>query len=278
MKSLIIANPVGGSFNKNIFEKAVKILEKKIGTINIVYTEYAGHATVIAAKSEAYIIMCAGGDGVINEVVNGIEGKDCVFYPLPFGTANVFCREHNIPVNPLKAAKEVTFDNFQTLYLGKISNKYFVQMVGFGYDADAVRNTNLAFKKKFGFLAYIKSGLEQLIKNNPEQFIFFNKGRKVLAYHAIFAVGKRYAGYFNLAKSKKEDKLLVCYNQKNTRLSLIKTILLMVMNLGFGGKIIESEAIKIVGPSYCQLDGDVHILSNTTNFIVINKASFMLAK
>jgi len=34
-------------------------------------------------------------------VINGLQHKGCIFYPLPFGTANVFCREINVPLNPL---------------------------------------------------------------------------------------------------------------------------------------------------------------------------------
>lgn len=278
MKSIVIANPVGGSFNKVVLEKAVKLLEKKIGSVDILYTEYAGHATKLAAESDAYIIMCAGGDGIINEVVNGIEGKECVFFPLPFGTANVFCREHDIPINPLKAAEQVTFDDFKSVFLGKIANRYFVQMVGVGYDAEAVKNVDLAFKKRFGVLAYLRAGILPFFKNDIKLLTMYHKGVETTAYHAIFAVGKKYAGQFDLAKHKSQDKFLICYSPKRGRLSLLKIVSLMFAGLGFRGETIESEMVKIVGPSYCQLDGDLLYLESPTNFISISRASFMLAQ
>lgn len=274
---LIIANPVGGSFKKDKFEQAVEIVKSKLGNAHVVYTEYAGHATEIVAASEASIVISAGGDGIVNEVVNGLQGKQSIFFPLAFGTANVFCREHGISPNPIKAAKQVDFNRLKSLYLGKISNRYFVQMVGFGYDAEAVRTTNLNLKKKIGVGAYMWSGFVQLIKNDSKPFVFFHKGEEVAAHHSVIAVGRKYAGQFNLTRNKSKNKLLVCHVQGSSRLLLLKVISSILLGLGFGGRRIESDAIKVVGSTYCQLDGDLFELENSTNFIVINEASFMLA-
>jgi diacylglycerol kinase family enzyme len=277
LEVIAIANPVGGSFNKKNFEKSIGIISSKIGKIKIIYTEYTGHATQIAKDSSADIYISAGGDGIINEIINGIEGKNSIFFPLPFGTANVFCKEHKIPLNPIKAAERVNFNNLKSIYLGKIEEKYFIQMLGFGFDAQAVQKVNLNIKKKYGKLAYILAGLKQFIINDTKKITFFVKGHKYEAYNAIFSIGRLYAGQFYLTKIKQPDKLLICYHQTKNRFSLIKTVVSMALKLGFNSDKLETDSVKITGSSICQIDGDLYKLKNDTNYIKIRKASFMLA-
>ena len=277
MKIIAIANPVGGSFKKNIFEKCINILEHKIGNIEVCYTKYAGHGKKISSETNADLVISAGGDGIINEVVNGLAGKKCLFFPLPFGTANVFCREHNINVNPVKAAENFNIESVEEIYLGFVNNRYFVQMIGFGFDADAVKNVDLNFKKKFGKLAYIKSGFEILLRGNFKQITFFHKGQSHISYHLIVSVGKKYAGQFKLVKNKSKNKFSVCYLDSNSRLALFKEIFSMLLNSGFGKNTFETTSIKVCGVSHCQIDGDLFELDKGTQHIIaIKKADFLL--
>ncbi len=277
MEIIAIANPVGGSFNKNTFAKCINILERKIGKIDVCYTEYAGHGKKISSEINADLVISAGGDGIINEVVNGLAGKKCLFFPLPFGTANVFCKEHNISANPIKAAENLNIKSVEEIYLGFINNRYFVQMIGFGFDADAVKNVDLNFKKKFGKLAYIKSGFEILLRGNFQQITFFHKGQRRISYHLIVSVGKKYAGQFQLVKNKSKDKFSVCYLDSNSRLALFKAIFSMLLNLGFGKNTFEATSIKVGGVSHCQIDGDFFELEDGSQHIIaIKKADFLL--
>ncbi len=279
MKIIVIANPVGGSFKKDVFEKCIRILENKIGKIEMVYTQYAGHGEKIAAETNADLVISAGGDGIINEVVNGLKGKKCLFFPLPFGTANVFCKEHGINANPIKAAQNLNPDTRKEIYVGIIDNRYFVQMVGFGFDADAVKNVDLKFKKKFGKLAYIKSGIEILFKGNFNKITFFYRGKENFAYHLIVSVGKKYAGQFQLVKDKSKDKFSVCYLKSNKKIDLMKSIFSMALNLGFGSNIFETSSIKVGNVVHCQMDGDLLNLTKDSQYIiVIKKADFLLVK
>jgi diacylglycerol kinase family enzyme len=279
MRIIAIANPIGGSFNKKKFHKCISILESKLGNIEIFYTEFAGHGEEIAFKENADLVISAGGDGIINEIVNGLREKKCLFFPLPFGTANVFCKEHGINSNPLKAAHNFSLANKSEIYLGFINNKYFVQMAGFGFDADAVRNVNLKLKRKLGKFAYIKSGIEILIKGDFKKIKYFYKGKENFAYHLIVSVGEKYAGQFKLVKSKSKDKFSVCFLESKSRFALFKAIFFMLLNIGFSNNSFETSSIKVSSIKYCQIDGDLFELTNEhQHIIVIKKAPFFLVK
>ena len=87
------------------------IFIKHNANLSIVFTEYKGHATIIAkeaSQSDNYdVIIGAGGDGTINEVLTGSIGSNKSIAILPWGTGNVFAREMNIPFDPIKACKVI---------------------------------------------------------------------------------------------------------------------------------------------------------------------------
>ncbi|MDA1274016.1 MAG: diacylglycerol kinase family lipid kinase [Verrucomicrobia bacterium] len=147
-------------------------------------TSGPGAARLLAAEavSDGFeTVVAAGGDGTINEVVNGIgdvaEGfARARLGVLPIGTVNVFARELGIPQGFAAAmkfvlgGKEISIDlpgmRFQRD--GSSEERYFIQMAGAGLDARAIEIVDLDLKKRIGQLAYVIAGLKALRQPAPE--------------------------------------------------------------------------------------------------------------
>lgn len=128
-----------------------------------------------AVRENFEIIAAAGGDGTVNEVLNGIGDEPGGFERarlavLPLGTVNVFARELGLPRNlgnawpVILAAKETRIDLPRVEYVGQTGpeRRYFAQLAGAGLDARAVELVHWELKKKIGPLAYVWAGLQAL--------------------------------------------------------------------------------------------------------------------
>ncbi len=142
-------------------------------------TTCPGDAQRLAAEAvgEGFdTIVAAGGDGTLNEVLNGIgdapEGFDRArIGVLPLGTVNVFAREVAIPFNPVKAweivqggrERRIDLPSVEYAANGASRRRYFAQLAGAGLDARAIELVDWETKKKVGTLAYIIAGLRALM-------------------------------------------------------------------------------------------------------------------
>ena len=125
-------------------------------------------------------MIAAGGDGTLNEVLNGFGdapdgfGHACLGV-LPLGTVNVFARELKIPLTPdaawaaLRSGHEIRVDLPVVEFTadGKHERRYFAQLAGAGLDARAIELVSWPLKKKIGPLAYVVAGLKALTERRP---------------------------------------------------------------------------------------------------------------
>jgi YegS/Rv2252/BmrU family lipid kinase len=141
-------------------------------------TAATGDARRLAAEAvgEGYdLITAAGGDGTVNEVLNGIGDAPNGFDRarlgvLPLGTVNVFARELKIPLRLERAWEVLRRGNETKIDLprvefsanGKNTRRYFAQLAGAGLDARAIELVDWRHKKKVGPLAYVIAGLKAL--------------------------------------------------------------------------------------------------------------------
>ena len=137
-----------------------------------------GEARPLAAQAVAEgfdIVVAAGGDGTVNEVLNGLGDVPDGFERarlglLPLGTVNVFARELDLPRNVVKAWHTLLKGNEARIDLprveygqnGAVRRRYFAQMAGAGLDARAVELVNWEIKKRTGPLAYVWAGIQAL--------------------------------------------------------------------------------------------------------------------
>jgi YegS/Rv2252/BmrU family lipid kinase len=147
-------------------------------------TAAAGEARRLATEAVTdgfELIVAAGGDGTVNEVLNGIGDAPVGFARarlgvLPLGTVNVFAREIGLPLRIERAWETLQHGRETRLDLpcvefsanGVRRRQYFVQLAGAGLDARAIELVTWPFKKKFGPLAYIIAGLKALRGRLPK--------------------------------------------------------------------------------------------------------------
>jgi diacylglycerol kinase (ATP) len=164
-----------------------------------------------AAVATGYdIIAAAGGDGTVNEVLNGIGDEPDGFQRarlgvLPLGTVNVFARELKIPAKlegawqVLKRAKETRIDLGRVDFSdeGRPAQRYFMQLGGAGLDARAIELVSWKLKKSAGPLAYVVAGLQALMERQTRISVSAD-GKKIEGELALLGNGKLYGGPFDI--------------------------------------------------------------------------------
>lgn len=164
MKALLIANPESSTQTARLFRSVIPILQGVPGLrLWTRFTHYPGHATAIAeevVKGEGApdIIILLGGDGTVNEVINGlksVEGDHLVpvLGVIPTGSANVFARALGFPAEPVHAteelAKAITNGDTRSIDLGVWNGHWFAVNAGFGMDADVIARMEKARRRGF---------------------------------------------------------------------------------------------------------------------------------
>ncbi|MCF7669946.1 MAG: diacylglycerol kinase family lipid kinase [Verrucomicrobia bacterium] len=182
MRGLVIFNPVA---RRARTRKPLRALKKAFPELEVSLTRSAGDAHNIARDavvSGCDIIIAAGGDGTINEIVNGIldapEGhKRPTLGIIPLGTANVFARELGLTQGADHAVSTIIKGYTKRIDLpiaeyhdadGNIKRRAFIQLAGAGLDAQAISMVNGKSKKRFGALAYIFAGSRAIMTGQPE--------------------------------------------------------------------------------------------------------------
>ena len=176
-------------------------------------TAAPGDARRLAAEAvgEGYdLIVAAGGDGTLNEVLNGLCGAPdglarARLGVLPLGTVNVFARELKIPFQieraweVLQRGSEIKMDLpcAEFSVNGQPARQYFVQLAGAGIDARAIELVDWQHKKKIGPLAYVIAGLKALRENKP-QITVCAGGQKFTGELVLVGNGKFYGGPFEI--------------------------------------------------------------------------------
>ena len=182
----------------------------------------AARALAAAAVGEGFeTIIAAGGDGTLNEVLNGMGDVPDGFERtrlavMPLGTTNVFALETGIPSNPEAAWEIIQKGNELRIDLPEIAfqtrdglkTRYFLQMAGAGLDARAVELVNWRLKKRIGPLAYVWAGLNALTR--PQGAIQLSSETKSISGElAVVSNGKFYGGKFTFCpEAKYTDGLL----------------------------------------------------------------------
>ncbi len=155
-------------------------------------------------------IVAAGGDGTINEVVNGIGTSAGVRLGiLPMGTVNVFAMELGIPFGVEAAWKVIRSRNVRDIDLASANGHYFVQMAGIGFDAQVAKENNRVVKKIIGPLSYILT-TAKISVSKPPRLRVSTHGRMVAeGSFALIGNGRFYGGPFKVfQEASSQDGLL----------------------------------------------------------------------
>lgn len=191
---LVILNPAAhGERAKQVWQKIKQLRRSRVHA-----TTAAGDARTLARRAVDagyHMVVAAGGDGTINEVVNGLAGADVALGILPVGTMNVFAAELGIPNNLQKAWKIIEEGRTRRIDLARANGQYFVQLAGVGLDAQVVQSTSANFKKNFGPLSYIIS-TAQIAARRPPRLIVEADGKTIDGSFVLVGNGRYYGGPF----------------------------------------------------------------------------------
>ena len=175
----------------------------------IIWTEYAGHATELAfqaAKDEYDVVVAVGGDGTINEVVNGLANTKTRLGVIPRGTANLLAAELGIPNNIEAACQTIAKGHARAIDTATVNGRYFTIMAGIGFDASVVSKVDGKVKSKWGALAYPLVALRELARYPFRRIkIRTQDGIELRAFYVFIQNAKTYASGFAITPSSKMD-------------------------------------------------------------------------
>jgi diacylglycerol kinase family enzyme len=150
----LVINPNAGRLSQRTMDDVANALSE---TWNLEVFLTTGRDTGIditadAIRRGAELVVAHGGDGHVNEVVNGIVGTDCQLGIIPGGTMNVFARALGLPQDPLAAVRHLETAGERVVSLGQMDERYFTFSAGCGFDAEAADlvERHLASKRRFG--------------------------------------------------------------------------------------------------------------------------------
>lgn len=235
MRIKLIANPTSGGNARHRIDQAVSFLTKKGAEVDVVLTSARGDARLAAAKSVDLgvdRIVAAGGDGTLNEVVNGIYPSRLPIAFLPMGTVNVFALETGIPLGVEQACQLALHGFPKAVSLGRVNDDVFLLMVSVGWDAEAVCRLRPGLKKVFGRMAYGISALEALLVRTPTKLeVSFADGTKETGFGVIASNCRYYGGRFVVTPNASifNDSLEVCILQRPGRMGLLAFAARLVM-------------------------------------------------
>ena len=209
--AVLIVNPTaGGGRAMRKLEEARRIFRDNGIETELHNTTAAGEATAMARRavdeSRQLVIVC-GGDGTVNEVVNGLACTQVPLAVLPAGTANVLAKELGLPWNLPRAAERIARAPYRRIALGlaipeKSSGepRYFLSVAGAGADGALVSAVRPEVKLKNGILAYWQEGLRQLTRYDFPLFRTQMAGCPLDIDASLVIVGrtKHYGGPFKI--------------------------------------------------------------------------------
>jgi diacylglycerol kinase (ATP) len=274
MNPCIIFNPTARGEKARVFQKHLTSMATKAA---IKPTTGPGTARTLAAEAvnEGFdVIVAAGGDGTVNEVLNGLgDAPDgfarAALAVLPLGTVNVFAKELGISGSTPRAWKQILDGERRQIDLpyvtssGESTRRYFAQLAGAGLDARAVELVSWSLKKKVGALAYVWAGLQAIVETRPPIEIRAN-GERIRGEAILIGNGRFYGGRFSIFSQAdlRDGRLDAVIFSRSDFASLARCGLSWAtkrLGRDAGAVVISAESIQLSaeGPVAYQIDGEL---------------------
>lgn len=161
----LIFNPVSGQGNPDQDLKLIrKILEPQI-QVNVMFTEAEvspGQQAMEAITSGADLVLASGGDGTVSAVAEAVMQTDIPLGVIPRGTANAFSVALGIPTNLRAACETILAGTTRQVDVATCNGLPMVLLGGIGFEAETVERANREMKNRFGVLAYLVAGMQQI--------------------------------------------------------------------------------------------------------------------
>lgn len=196
---LVIHNPTAGWRRRRKFEKFLSALVDEEVEVDVRPTTKRGDAEAFAREADPKaidVIAVAGGDGTINEVINGLADSSIPLAIMPLGTANVLAHEIGLQMTPREIARIIAHAAPRPISLGVVNGRRFVMMAGFGFDAYVVSQVNPGVKKLLGKTAYVISTVCALFAFQFPRYRVSIDDQQYDVASAVIANGHFYGGTF----------------------------------------------------------------------------------
>jgi YegS/Rv2252/BmrU family lipid kinase len=262
----VICNPAAGRGVGRDWGVLLDVLRLARVSVQVLETTAPGDATTLArqvAEERPDAVAVAGGDGTLNEVVNGLAYTGIPVAILPLGTANVFAREIGLPCSGRAAADAVLYGARQTVHLGKAGERFFVLMAGIGFDGEVVASVSPRVKSRLGKLAYVLAALRVAWRNPGGSLRVVADGEELAGAHAVLSNARFYGGAFRVTPDARLDDpdLHLCVFGRRTRASLLRYAIGVALNRHVAFDDVHLRRVRQVTvespqTTYIQLDGD----------------------
>jgi YegS/Rv2252/BmrU family lipid kinase len=194
MRAVIIYNPYAGQAGSlsQALDEAAAVWTSRGWQISLNPTAGPGDGTRLArlaVENGCDMVIAAGGDGTINEVVNGLAGSSTVLATLPLGTMNVWARELKLPLQPRAAAETMLSWKARPIDLGRAGERYFLLMAGIGFDAAITYSIQPDEKRRLGALAYVLLGIKMALQLRGARTRLVLDGKKIRGRVLMVVVG-----------------------------------------------------------------------------------------
>ncbi len=284
----LIYNPIAGRHparRERQIQKAAADLRNVGIAVRLAPTSGPGTAQKLAqatARQGENLILVCGGDGTINEVINGITPGQMTLGILPGGTANIIAKELGLPHDPVRAARELPNWSPRRIALGQatwpcaasagaqnseVERRYFLSVAGIGFDGYIVHKLSSDFKMSLGVVAYGFEAVRQALRYSFPPFVSQVDGREFLATFAVVQRASPYAGWLHLAPSADifEDHFRLCLfkSRHRVRYFLYAVAVLARQHLRLRdvelleAKKILCAAVESQTPIHFELDGEL---------------------
>ena len=275
---LLIRNPIAGRRRRGLVDAVVRQVQTQGWTVDLVDTEAVGDARRLAETCDAAryaVIAVAGGDGTINEVVNGLAHRaDAPALAIvPLGTANVLAHELGLSFKAAAIARTMVAGRALLVRPGEACNggapRCFSLMAGAGFDAKVVAGVSAPLKRRFGRGAYVWRSMIETRRYRPVRYAVEIDGVRHEAASVIVTRGRLYAGPYVVAPlATLSDPLLhVCLFERWGRSQTLRfgfALLTGRLPRAGGYRVIAGREVKVSvlsdagepGKQPVQIDGD----------------------
>jgi YegS/Rv2252/BmrU family lipid kinase len=270
----VVFNPTAGGRRRRRLQQTLRLLRESGCQVSLHSTAARGDAEAIARTfSEAPptpdLLVVAGGDGTINEAVNGLLSNGSAAWPLalvPLGTANVLAAEIGLATSPAVVARTIAQGVPRRAYVGMANGRCFTAMAGVGFDAHVVGNVDLRLKRRLGKGAYVLESVRQLIRFRFPRYRVTVDGQAFEAASVIVAKGHYYAGRYVCAPDARLERpeFHVCLFERGGRWNAIRYAVALALGrlpklADF--RIVRGQAVTIEGPTGDPVQGDGDIIA-----------------
>jgi diacylglycerol kinase (ATP) len=275
-EAILISNPNagrGGLQRAREIARFCESLKKRGVEVEALTTSGPNDAARLAAdvaREGVRDVIVSGGDGTINEALQGLMGTGARLGVWPRGTANVLARELRLPFDAEHAAEVIARGRALPVHVGCAiiertgERRFFFLMAGIGLDASVVKRVSPRLKRRVGEAAFWYSGLGHLAHWKPSPFNVEVDGQTYRATFAAIGKAAHYGGNLAITPRARMEapEFEVCIVNSKSRLKFLHLLSHAVRRRGVaedtrGVRFIRAQRARVTGDALVQIDGEL---------------------